>query len=106
MTDREKITAVVIATAEQYIERDHSLTIRDSGIKILFTPKGEIKSIIRDGQSFKGEDESAAPVKSPVVCMYCKRVFREIELPPADAGKVSHGCCKACEPRMLEDMSR
>ena len=57
LTDREKITAVVIATAEKYIERDRSLTIRDSGIKILFTPKGEIKSIIRDGQSFKGEDE-------------------------------------------------
>jgi hypothetical protein len=57
MTDREKITAIVVATAESFTERDRSLTIHDSGIKIMFTTSGEIKSVIRNGQSFTGEEE-------------------------------------------------
>ena len=57
MTDREKITAIVVATAESFTERDRSLTIHDSGIKIMFTTTGDIKSVIRNGQSFTGEEE-------------------------------------------------
>ena len=55
MTDREKLTVeierVCAITGKQVIEKEHSLEVI-GGPKYLFTAEGEIRSIIRGGQSF------------------------------------------------------
>jgi hypothetical protein len=52
VTDREKIENAIDIQACEYDDKDYSLTIKRSGIKIMFTRAGEIKSIIRDGMSY------------------------------------------------------
>lgn len=55
MTDRESITQEVeracIIAGKSYVETEHSLTVI-GGPKFTWTAEGEIKSIIRGGQSY------------------------------------------------------
>ena len=58
MTARQKISAVIEALSGaqgfDYEEREHSITVK-GGNKYIFTTDGELKSVIRGGNSYGPE---------------------------------------------------
>lgn len=57
MTDREKLTAIVGTFCDRWRETGRSLYIYDSRTKIIFTPEGEIKTIIKDRMAFSPDGQ-------------------------------------------------
>jgi len=52
VTDRQKLLAMIEVFAHDYEDKPRSTTILESGIKILWTEDGQIKSIVRNGRSY------------------------------------------------------